>query len=84
VPKTTRPVAKNTVIKKTVAERQHAAAKRARPGKPRHDDDVMALNLRPAKLSPAMAAYFKLCEEKLGFATAPRCGISPAIRCSAK
>ena len=27
----------------------------------------MALKLRPAKLSPAMAAFFKLCEEKLGF-----------------
>jgi uncharacterized peroxidase-related enzyme len=72
VPKTTKPRAKNTaikktVIKKTVAERQHDAAKRARPGKPRHDDDVMALKLRPAKLSPAMAAFFKLCDEKLGF-----------------
>src|SRR6266849_8654658 len=27
----------------------------------------MAMKLKPAKLSPAMAAYFKLCEEKLGF-----------------
>jgi uncharacterized peroxidase-related enzyme len=27
----------------------------------------MALRLRPAPLSPPMAAFFKLCEEKLGF-----------------
>jgi uncharacterized peroxidase-related enzyme len=59
---------------KTVAEKQLGAAKRARapgraPGRSvaRHDADIMALKLRPAKLSPAMAAYFKLCEEKLGF-----------------
>jgi uncharacterized peroxidase-related enzyme len=31
------------------------------------DAPVIALNLPPAKLSPAMAAYFKKCEEKLGF-----------------
>jgi uncharacterized peroxidase-related enzyme len=33
------------------------------------DDDakITALKLKPAKLSPAMAAYFKLCDEKLGF-----------------
>ena len=28
---------------------------------------VIALNLPPAKLSPAMAAYFKKCQDKLGF-----------------
>ena len=27
----------------------------------------MALKLKPAKLSPPMADYFKLCDEKLGF-----------------
>jgi uncharacterized peroxidase-related enzyme len=31
------------------------------------DTKITALKLKPAKLSPAMAAYFKLCEEKLGF-----------------
>ncbi len=32
-------------------------------------DDVpaIALNLEPAKLTPAMAAYFKKCQDKLGF-----------------
>ena len=33
----------------------------------RDDREVTALELKPAKLSPAMADYFKLCEEKLGF-----------------
>src|SRR6187401_3756337 len=31
------------------------------------DAPVIALNLAPAKLSPAMAAYFKKCQDKLGF-----------------
>ena len=31
------------------------------------DVPVIALNLAPAKLSPAMAAYFKKCQDKLGF-----------------
>ncbi len=37
-------------------------------GVPRQDDaHVMALALPPAQLSAAMEAYFKKCEEKLGF-----------------
>jgi len=31
------------------------------------DAPVIALNLAPVKLSPAMAAYFKKCQDKLGF-----------------
>ncbi len=31
------------------------------------DVPVIALNLEPAKLSPAMAAYFKKCQDRLGF-----------------
>ncbi len=31
------------------------------------DRPVIALNLPPAKLSPAMEAYFRKCQEKLGF-----------------
>jgi uncharacterized peroxidase-related enzyme len=31
------------------------------------DTKITALKLRPAKLNAEMAAYFKLCEEKLGF-----------------
>jgi uncharacterized peroxidase-related enzyme len=49
-----------------------AAAKRrsrsAKAGPAALDDtEIMALKLRPAGLSPSMAAYFKQCEEKLGF-----------------
>ncbi|HEY7228830.1 MAG TPA: peroxidase-related enzyme, partial [Pseudolabrys sp.] len=45
----------------------------AKPGSlkptPSAADDVpiIALNLEPAKLSPAMAAYFKKCQDRLGF-----------------
>ena len=39
----------------------------AAPAPAADDQPVIALNLPPAKLTPAMAAYFKKCEEKLGF-----------------
>jgi uncharacterized peroxidase-related enzyme len=61
---------------KTLAERQLAAAKRGRRSAPgraarrkpaRPETEVMALKLAPARLSPAMAAFFEGCEEKLGF-----------------
>jgi uncharacterized peroxidase-related enzyme len=67
------PKAAKTEAKKAVTERQLGAAKRARPGRVsrrkgvRQDTEVMALKLRPARLSPSMAAFFKSCEEKLGF-----------------
>jgi uncharacterized peroxidase-related enzyme len=48
-----------------------AAAVKSAPrdtGVPRQDDArVMALDLARAQLSPAMEAYFRKCEEKLGF-----------------
>ena len=44
-----------------------APAKSAAPKPAADDAPVIALNLPPAKLSPAMAAYFKKCEDKLGF-----------------
>jgi uncharacterized peroxidase-related enzyme len=59
-------VSKTRKPAKIVAKRQRNAAKHARPAKP-EENDVMALKLRPAKLSPAMAAFFKQSEEKLGF-----------------
>jgi uncharacterized peroxidase-related enzyme len=34
----------------------------------RDDDEITALGLEPAPLSPAMAAYFAKCDEKIGFA----------------
>jgi uncharacterized peroxidase-related enzyme len=50
---------------KAVTRRSSGAAKRAPPTG--HDSEIMALELKPAALSPAMAAFFKLSEEKLGF-----------------
>jgi len=45
-----------------------AAGKAPDTGVPRQDDTrVMALDLPPGTLSPAMEAYFKKCQEKLGF-----------------
>jgi uncharacterized peroxidase-related enzyme len=54
---------------KTLAKRQRGPAKHVLParGPKVGDAPVMALKLAPAKLSPAMAAFFKQSEEKLGF-----------------
>ena len=54
---------------KTAAKKRPDEVKRARAASAATEDDrtIMALKLKPAKLSPAMAAYFKLCDEKLGF-----------------
>jgi uncharacterized peroxidase-related enzyme len=55
---------------KTVAEKRKDPTKRGPTASARaaHDDkEVMALKLKPAPLSPAMADLFKLCQEKLGF-----------------
>jgi uncharacterized peroxidase-related enzyme len=55
---------------KTIAEKRKDPTKRGPTASARaaHDDrDVMALKLKPAPLSPAMADLFKLCNEKLGF-----------------
>jgi uncharacterized peroxidase-related enzyme len=50
---------------KAVTKRPSGVAKRA--PRTEHDREIMALKLEPAALSPAMAAFFKLSEEKLGF-----------------
>jgi len=56
---------------KTIAEKRSDPKKKQSPAassRAAHDDkEVMALKLKPAPLSPAMADLFKLCEEKLGF-----------------
>jgi hypothetical protein len=45
-----------------------STAPRPRPSAAADDDtDITALKLPPAPLSPEMAAYFRKCEEKLGF-----------------
>jgi uncharacterized peroxidase-related enzyme len=43
------------------------AKQRRRPAALGDDDEITALKLRAAALSPDMAAYFAKCEEKLGF-----------------
>jgi uncharacterized peroxidase-related enzyme len=62
-------------VKSEIAKSPPAKAA-AKPGKPAalkqvspvaDDQPVIALNLPQAKLSPAMAAYFKKCQDKLGF-----------------
>src|SRR5262245_26466026 len=55
---------------KSIAEKRKDPTKRGPTAAARaaHDDrEVMALKLKPAPLSPAMADLFKLCQEKLGF-----------------
>jgi uncharacterized peroxidase-related enzyme len=56
------------------AARKAASKAPAPPAKPAHagaaagdDTAITALALEPAELTPAMAAYFAKCEEKLGF-----------------
>jgi uncharacterized peroxidase-related enzyme len=44
-----------------------AAARTDTPARQGDDDPVIALSLPGAEISPAMAAYFSKCEEKLGF-----------------
>ena len=53
----------------TAAKRRPDATRRGKPAGAGADDDarIMALRFQPARLTPAMAAYFKLCEEKIGF-----------------
>jgi uncharacterized peroxidase-related enzyme len=54
---------------KTIAKRQRAESKRAKPaGQAARDDrEIMALKLPRTRLSPAMADYFEACVARLGF-----------------
>ncbi len=57
-----------TTDKKTAAAHQSRAAANPRPSQARDDDKIVtALTLEPAALGAEMTAYFKKCEEKLGF-----------------
>jgi len=58
-----KPVGKPTIGGKPAIK---AVTQKATPA-PADDQPVIALNLPGAKLSPAMAAYFKKCQDKLGF-----------------
>ena len=58
---------------KSVARRRADATKQASPRRraasiaASDDTEITALKLKPAKLSPAMAAFFRSAEEKVGF-----------------
>src|SRR5215469_13270935 len=54
---------------RTIAKRQRRQEKRTKPaGQAARDDRaIMALKLPRTRLSPAMADYFKACEDRLGF-----------------
>ena len=59
---------------KSVARRRTDPAKQADPRRRRpasvaamDDDEITALKLKPAELTPDMVDYFELCKEKLGF-----------------
>ena len=54
-------------VTKTGARRRPGARQAARPQAARPQAEIMALRLEPARLSPSMAAFFKSCQEKLGF-----------------
>lgn len=58
-PAPVKPPQSKTAMMKTAAAKAAAPAADAMP--------VIALNLAPGKLSPAMTAYFKKCQDKLGF-----------------
>ena len=61
-------MAKATAPLKNKSDTKRAVAK-SPPAKPAVPDDqpIVALDLGPANLSPAMQAYFQKCQEKLGF-----------------
>jgi uncharacterized peroxidase-related enzyme len=59
---------RKTVAKKRSDPTKQAPVNAAHVARAAHDDArITALKLKTAKLSADMAAYFKLCEEKLGY-----------------
>jgi uncharacterized peroxidase-related enzyme len=59
----------DAMARSAAATKPKQAAKPEKPPKPAQPDDrpVIALDLGPANLSPAMQAYFQKCQDKLGF-----------------
>jgi uncharacterized peroxidase-related enzyme len=66
-----KPAGKAPLLKPAAARAASKPASKPIPLKPApavaDDVPVTALNLSPGKLSPAMTAYFKKCQDKLGF-----------------
>src|SRR5437016_3138578 len=68
VPKATKDAAKKRSVPTKLSAVVGAADTSAAPhGGGEDDTTIMALNLAPGKLSAEMDAYFKKCDEKLGF-----------------
>jgi uncharacterized peroxidase-related enzyme len=70
VPKSSQIKAKIAAKKRPVPTRRSpplAPAKASAPPGAEDDVKITALKLSPGRLSPAMEAYFKKCEERLGF-----------------
>jgi uncharacterized peroxidase-related enzyme len=70
VPRSSQSRAKIAAKKRPVPTRRSppvAAAKASAPPSAEDDVKITALKLSPGRLSPAMEAYFKKCEERLGF-----------------
>ncbi len=71
MPRTAKTAAKTLAKKRPIPTRRSPAVKGAKTqaAHPGAEDDVKvtALALAPGKLSPEMEAYFKKCDEKLGF-----------------
>ena len=68
MPKATKNAAKKRPVPTKRSPVVKAVDASAAPHSGREDDvKIMALNLAPGKLSAEMAAYFKKCDEKLGF-----------------
>ena len=65
----TKTSSKYAAKKRPVPAKRSPVIKGAKAATPRAEDDVRitALKLAPGKLSPEMEAYFKKCDEKLGF-----------------
>jgi uncharacterized peroxidase-related enzyme len=67
--KTSRRKARAAAARVATLRSEHPQSNKAGPASPKASDDapIIALDLPPAPLSPAMQAYFAKCEEKLGF-----------------
>jgi uncharacterized peroxidase-related enzyme len=65
--KTVKAAAKPAPALRAIKGGKPATAKSAAAAAAADDAPVIALNLPPGKLSPGMAAYFKKCQDKLGF-----------------
>jgi len=67
IDKTIKPVTKAAPKEKSALRAIKGGKPVTKPAPMADDTPIIALNLPTAKLSPGMAAYFRKCQEKLGF-----------------